>query len=712
MAAGSIVISLLMRTGAFETDTDRARKSLAKFEKQAIQTGKVIGTALGVGAVAAAALFNSLATGAAEFKDLEETTGASAENIASFAVSAATAGVQVESVAGSMNKLTKNLVGVDDESKAAGAALKALGLNVDDFKRLDPAAQYEAIGKAINGFSDDATSGAAKVAISMALFGKSGAEQLKVFKALDEAGGRQVILTQQQIELADAYADAQARSLAELRLYAQAAATQLLPALNDLTTAVTSVIKELLGLDKAGKQISSDNAIKSFADGAADAFAFIADAGLAAVRVLSAVAGSVKSVGADIVFLGKARQFSLLPTTDNWQELKDSFAERNRIAAESNQKYLDILEKDAAKFRNALGAAREARGGGRRPANEGGGGLRSRNLPALSFAGVVKDDGSAKKAVDEAQKYLEALVKQRDALRELTTVETVLKDIQDGRLAGSSAAQRDFIIALAGEIDAGKELNRVVQERAAFRKADYEAAEDAARANAQADSDRLKSLLANTETAQFDARQANLIVLQNALSSGRIEAKQYGEAVRDLFNIVEDDGPKAVDIVKELGASFSSAFEDAIVDGEKLSTVLQALEKDILRIVTRKLVTEPLAGGLTDFLKAGLPAIGSFFGGGGGFTYGDQLPNVGPPQFARGLDYVPYDGFMASLHKGERIQTAADAGFERRNGAEGAGRSQVNNITISVPGNTSRSTAQQIGAELTRRLSIANTRNN
>ncbi|HEX9770162.1 MAG TPA: hypothetical protein VGA50_13400, partial [Kiloniellales bacterium] len=61
--------------------------------------------------------------------------------------------------------------------------------------------------------------------------------------------------------------------------------------------------------------------------------------------------------------------------------------------------------------------------------------------------------------------------------------------------------------------------------------------------------------------------------------------------------------------VRDLGFTFASAFEDAIVKGESLSDILQGLEEDILRILTRLLITEPLARGLT----AGL---GSFTGGG------------------------------------------------------------------------------------------------
>lgn len=53
MAAGSIVIDLLMKTGSFETDTKRAEKRLAELRKEAAASAKVIGAmAVTVGAVA------------------------------------------------------------------------------------------------------------------------------------------------------------------------------------------------------------------------------------------------------------------------------------------------------------------------------------------------------------------------------------------------------------------------------------------------------------------------------------------------------------------------------------------------------------------------------------------------------------------------------------------------------------------------------------
>lgn len=420
MAAGSIVISLLLASGAFETDTDRARKKLEAFGKS---VDKGVSLALGAATVAAGAAvvaFQNLTNEAAKFKDLEESTGASAESIASLAVSAATAGIDIETVATSMNKLTKSLVGVDDESKAAGAALAAIGLNVKDFKQLDPAAQYEAIGKALSGYAE-----AGKVAVAQALFGtRAGAEQLRVFKALEESGGRQVILTQAQIDRADAYADAQAKATTQLRLYAQAAATEAIPAVTALTGALTDVIKEVIGVDAATGSMKTNAAIRDWAFEAAKGVAILIEALTGLAKTAHAVGGSFQSVTADVQFFGKVAQAISAPGSVSFDELKESFANRQKVAAEANQRYIDLWTYDGTRISDAIRKAQRAAEFGLTgfrndaftdPRSSLFGKKPSSEKPALAFnfdsGAASKASAAASKAATEAQKVYDEIIK-------------------------------------------------------------------------------------------------------------------------------------------------------------------------------------------------------------------------------------------------------------------------------------------------------------
>ncbi len=127
--------------------------------------------------------------------------------------------------------------------------------------------------------------------------------------------------------------------------------------------------------------------------------------------------------------------------------------------------------------------------------------------------------------------------------------------------------------------------------------------------------ERLKSLLENTDGEVFKRQQSDLEFLRENLEAGRISAEQYGEAVRVLFKLVQEEGAKANQVAQDLGLSFSSAFEDAIVKGQDLGDVLKSLEQDIVRILIRRTVTEPLNNGIT----AGISALGGSGGLSGAF---------------------------------------------------------------------------------------------
>lgn len=70
----------------------------------------------------------------------------------------------------------------------------------------------------------------------------------------------------------------------------------------------------------------------------------------------------------------------------------------------------------------------------------------------------------------------------------------------------------------------------------------------------------------------------------------------------------QEEGNEALERTKrgamDLGMTFSSAFEDAVVSGGKLGDILRGLEQDIIRIIMRMLVTQPLGD-----------ALGGMFGG-------------------------------------------------------------------------------------------------
>jgi hypothetical protein len=98
------------------------------------------------------------------------------------------------------------------------------------------------------------------------------------------------------------------------------------------------------------------------------------------------------------------------------------------------------------------------------------------------------------------------------------------------------------------------------------------------------------------------------------------EAERAMEELEKAERRIQERAERTHDTVRELGLTFSSAFEDAIVKGDKLSKVPQGLLQDITRIIARRTITEPLGNAVSAGLNsigAGswLDSIGSWTGG-------------------------------------------------------------------------------------------------
>lgn len=98
----------------------------------------------------------------------------------------------------------------------------------------------------------------------------------------------------------------------------------------------------------------------------------------------------------------------------------------------------------------------------------------------------------------------------------------------------------------------------------------------------------------------------NMRELIDPSSSGFRELTQYIEQTRGKINDLSGDAEQGArdvsEAARDLGFTFSSAFEDAIVRGEGFRDVLQGILQDILRIITRTQITEPLGNSFAKWL--------------------------------------------------------------------------------------------------------------
>lgn len=296
--------------------------------------------------------------------------------------------------------------------------------------------------------------------------------------------------------------------------------------------------------------------------------------------------------------------------------------------------------------------------------------------------------------------YVKQLENATEKTQDLTEVEKANQFLTSIGKTGQIEQVRELVLGMATRIDQEKELTELLKLK--------RIAAAAAGDEINKENEKLAALVAATPSAQNAARQADVGKLAGAFSSGYFgdpasaeAVAQYAETVKTVMGTVGDASKELSNGFESLGATFASAFEDAVVGGKKFSEVLSGLEQDIIRIVTRKLVTEPLGNALTGFIgdafKSGgigglLSSLFSFDGG--GYT--------GAGSRSGGLD--GRGGFMALLHPNETVTD-----HTRGSGGRGARAGNTVNLTVhqNFPAGTSRATTLQAAADARRQLEYA-----
>lgn len=166
------------------------------------------------------------------------------------------------------------------------------------------------------------------------------------------------------------------------------------------------------------------------------------------------------------------------------------------------------------------------------------------------------------------------------------------------------------------------------------------------------------------------------------------DSEEYGRKAVEVFNELEGtvgeldtNGQKLQTTFADLGATFSSAFEDAILGGEKFSDVLAGLGKDIARLLLRQTVTDPIAeffsaksiakggGGISGMLSSifgGFRAAGGPVAAGRAYVVGERGPELLIPGSAGTIVPNGADGVVVNVHNysSEPVRT-------EQNGARG-----------------------------------------
>lgn len=99
------------------------------------------------------------------------------------------------------------------------------------------------------------------------------------------------------------------------------------------------------------------------------------------------------------------------------------------------------------------------------------------------------------------------------------------------------------------------------------------------------------------------------------MQSGRIDKDTYGRKIAMMAGELNDNADRMMEktqaldkVATDLGFTFASAFEDAIIAGKGFREILDSLLEDVQRIVLRTMVTQPLANALTGFIGTAMSA--------------------------------------------------------------------------------------------------------
>ncbi len=149
------------------------------------------------------------------------------------------------------------------------------------------------------------------------------------------------------------------------------------------------------------------------------------------------------------------------------------------------------------------------------------------------------------------------------------------------------------------------------------------------------------------ELAQQIADREKMMQQVYAFAAAQDEAFERSE---QIANNVGERIKETSSFAHDLGLTFTSAFEAAVIGGKKLSDVLRGLGRDIAGVILRKGVTEPLGNFLTDSLKSmdigklfGFRAEGGPVSGGSPYIVGERGPELFVPGASGAI--VPNGGF-------------------------------------------------------------------
>lgn len=576
--AATVTIDFNANLARFSGQIDRATADLNKFQTNAQRmAGNVKGAfaALGAGlAVGALAGFAKATIDAADsLKDMSERLGVSVKDLASLKLVAEQNGTSLEALGAGIQKLSLSFSQAQAGNKEMAASLKRLGIDAGDARErlFQLADAYASAGDKNKVLADAQKVLGKNYAEFIPLLAQGGDELRKAATASESFADAMARLAPQ----ADKFNDQLAKFKENAAGAAATIVSALLPALNDMTSRISLLVQEAGGWGEA-------------------------------IR-LSFGLGLFTSAAEDLERLGKRfvvieQQIRRAQENRNDTALLNLTHEREDVIKQI--KYLTALQ-DLNKVSADSSTATAAPTG---PAP----------FKSASSATAKADPlASFFKATDTAQlkEYNEltaALLRRMATAKGDTTIYVQALDEINKKFADVNGIQ-----AMIDE----QEFLAMVEADGAKTAKEWA---DNLRDLANVDMSRLNSLLGNTDFARLKQDQEDMILLAKAFTDGiadadgnlrKLSESEYLDAVKNRLNLIGEEGKETKSIFEEMGIVMGSHLEDAISSGKDLSDVFKAMERDIINLIIRLSVMEPLLKGLSGL-------FGGRSSSGGGFDWG------------------------------------------------------------------------------------------
>lgn len=330
---GALKVILGTDNAALEKGFDAAESRISKFGGGVGIAATAIAGALTAMAVGVSLKIDGMLEKADKFGKLAQSAGMPVEQFSKLAYAADLSDVSVEQLGTSMGKLSKNMSAVAGGATGPAAeAFKAMGIqvtNTDGTLRASGDVLADIAGK-FKGYED----GAAKTALAIALFGKSGADMIPLLnqgrdglrQAADEAERYGVVIDEKTARAAEGFNDNMKR------MHAITAGIWTL-----VTAQVAPALERLSQIFLENKE--NGNLMKTMADG-----------------LVVAIQGAVQiAVGAVVVFQRLGVEMNALwqvLKAPDWESMKKAWADFQAAGDETARRFANIRQEVANLFDN------------------------------------------------------------------------------------------------------------------------------------------------------------------------------------------------------------------------------------------------------------------------------------------------------------------------------------------------------------------------